>query len=210
MSGLGDLLHRHAFRALSVVGRRSHHTLLRRYFDWWHRRPDPWGLDTSADEHSKYAQTFDHVPAGDYRTILDLGCSEGTFTALAAEAYPAAQVTGVDISERAVERAAERHERARFQVLDVLDRPLDARFDLLFCSEMLYYLGRDDNVRLAVSRMRDMLEPSGILVAVHPWPDARRLHAHLDEHAELAQRSLCVHKAGDLVFELGVYEAKPA
>ncbi|MDA0636231.1 class I SAM-dependent methyltransferase [Nonomuraea sp. MCN248] len=208
---MGDLLHRTAFRTLSLLGSRGQGALLRRYFDWWHRNPDPWRMGTDAYEQAKYAATLAQVPGGRYRRILEVGCSEGVFTGLLVDAYPEAEVTGLDISERALARAAERvakaGDRTTLLAADILTFTSEHRYDLVFCAETLYYLGRRDRLRLASAQLTRLLAPGGVLVLVHPWPEARRLHRFV--HAgPLTQVSEVVDGSGHRPFSVCVYEAR--
>ncbi|MEU6715783.1 class I SAM-dependent methyltransferase [Nonomuraea sp. NPDC046802] len=184
MARLADLMHRTLFKAVSLLGSKGQGAVLRRYFDWWHRRPDPWHLSTDSYERRKYLTTLGQVPAGSYGRILEVGCSEGVFTELLATTYPEAEVTGVDISETALERARERAgglgERVRFVHADLLEHDLGERYDLVFCAETLYYVGRGDRLRHASDRLGALLAPGGLLVLVHPWPESQRLHGHAD------------------------------
>lgn len=178
---LPDLLHRALFKTVSLLPPGAQAVLLRRYFDWWHRSPDPWHLLTDDYEQHKYATTLRLVPHRPYRRILDVGCSEGVFTHMLATRYPDAEVTGVDVSERALNRARARPARKRptFIRADLISyRPADS-FDLVFCAETLYYLGRGDRLRLASARLIELVRPGGLLTLVHPWPEAERLYVHL-------------------------------
>ncbi len=75
------------------------------------------------------------------RSILDVGCGEGTNTALLAERFPAAEVTGCDQSPAAIRVAAHRHSRANLAFRhaeggDAFGRPVD----LVSCLEVLEHV----------------------------------------------------------------------
>ncbi|MFG1947072.1 class I SAM-dependent methyltransferase [Nonomuraea sp. NPDC048826] len=206
-------MHRTAFRTLSLLGSRGQGALLRRYFDWWHRNPDPWRMGTDAYEQAKYAATLTQVPVRPYRRILEVGCSEGVFTGLLLDAFPDAEITGLDISERALARAAERvtgHDgRTRLMAADILTFASDQPYDLVFCAETLYYLGRRDRLKRASEQLTRLLAPGGVLVLVHPWPEARRLHRFVSA-GPLSQVSELVENAAHRPFSVCVYEAGTA
>ncbi|MFB9968444.1 class I SAM-dependent methyltransferase [Sinosporangium siamense] len=187
---------------------------MRRYFNWWHRTPDPWHLSVSPYERDKYHATLRQVPERSYSRILDAGCSEGTFTHLAAGAHPGAETIGIDISERALARARAARPVGdggpRFIAGDLLNPPDLGRFDLVFCAETLYYLGRDDRLRLASRRLRDLLAPGGVLVLVHPWPEAPELYRHLDADAALAKSAEHVENDARRPYSVTVYTRAPA
>ncbi|MFC5824609.1 class I SAM-dependent methyltransferase [Nonomuraea insulae] len=174
--------HGGVFTLLTLVPAPGQGRILRRYFDWWHRNPDPWGYATESYELFKYRRTLEVLPASGYRTILDVGCSEGLFTRQLAEAYPDARVTGLDISERALSRARAGAARSgiRFLAMDLLAERPEGVFDLVVCGEMLYYLGGGARLRLASKRLSSLITVGGFLVLVHPWPGARRLYRYLD------------------------------
>lgn len=46
-----------------------------------------------------------HINKSDVKNILDMGCGEGTNTALLAKTFPYADITGIDFSETAIECA---------------------------------------------------------------------------------------------------------
>ncbi|PZG11757.1 class I SAM-dependent methyltransferase [Nonomuraea aridisoli] len=213
MRSLPELLHRTFFRTLSLLSPQGQGVLLRRYFDWWHRTPDPWRLSTEDYEQHKYRSTLESLPARPYRRIMEVGCSEGVFTATLAKTYPEAEITGVDVSERALERARARVPeggRVRFVRADILTHEAEPCFDLVFCSETLYYLGRHDRLRRASDQLSALLGPDGVLVAVHPWPEARRLHRFLDGHASLSRLTERVFTTPPRPFTVAVYGTKPA
>ncbi|WP_269854687.1 class I SAM-dependent methyltransferase [Streptomyces sp. RPT161] len=184
--------------------------LLRACFEHKHRRPDPWGHAVDPYEAFKYAQTLACVPRRQYRRIVDIGCSEGTFTYLVAEAHPAADVLGVDISERALTRARSRATAAgreiTFEALDVLTHSPRHRFDLAFCCELLYYLGRNDRLSLGCARIAALLAPGGMLVLVHPWPESRGLYRSFDDNTALILHSEQVWTTSHRPFAVTVYE----
>ncbi|MEV2272218.1 class I SAM-dependent methyltransferase [Nonomuraea africana] len=209
MRSLPDRLHRTFFRSMSLLPASGQGRFLRHYFEWFHRTPDPWRHAVDPYEARKYAATLAHVEGDSYDRILDVGCSEGTFTLLAAAAHPAADVLGVDVSERAVHRAAAKARgRARFARLDFLNQDPGGRFDLVVCAETLYYVGRDDRLRLASERLRSFLSPGGTLVLVHPWPEARRLHRFLDGDPLLVRRDEQVEHDGGRPYAVSSYRLR--
>jgi SAM-dependent methyltransferase len=206
-----DLLHRALFRSFSLLGRRSQGAVLRRYFDWWHRRSDPWRLSTDAYEQHKYQTTLGQLPDPAYRRVLEAGCSEGVFTELLAATYPHAEITGVDISEKALERARLRNEkfadRVRFLHADILEHDLRPGFDLVICAETLYYVGGGDRLRHASHRLTSLLAAGGLLVLVHPWPEATRLHRFADAAPGLSKIAERVERDVQRPFSVSLYRA---
>lgn len=209
-----DRAHRILFASLSLLGLRGQGRVLHWYFDWWHRRPDPWGLAVDDSEQARYATTLRQLPRRRYRRILDVGCSEGTFTHRLAAAFPHAEVTGVDISERALARARTpvpgRTPAPRFARLNILAAPPEDRFDLVFCAELLYYLGRHRHLRRACAHLTRAVAPGGLLVLVHPWPESRRFCAYFEAVAGFSRVAEHVEPGCARPFAVSVYEAPAA
>ncbi len=181
-----DSVHRAFFAALASSRLAWHSDVLRRYFDWWHREPDPWSHAVDPAERRKYRVTLDQLPTGRHWRILDVGCSEGVLTHMLSRQYPDSEVLGVDIAERAIKRASQSSgKNLRFTCLDILTGKPPGLFDLVLCSETLYYFGRGDRLRLITERLRQPLRAGGQLVLVHPWPEAQRLYRYLDADPQL-------------------------
>jgi SAM-dependent methyltransferase len=163
--------------ALRAVGRAAadaiHHALtgrtyaaarLQRIFN---QKPDPWGFERSAEEQARFQKTWDLVPPGAYRRILEIGCAEGHFTEQIASRFPDAEVQALDLLPLALERAKARcagRPRVRFHCLDIGKDPIEGAFDLIFCMGVLEYgpaFGELDAIRRSIV---GALRPSGCLV----------------------------------------------
>ncbi len=208
-----DALHRGFFRTLSRFGSKRQGELLQLYFDWWHRRADPWGHATDDYEQHKYLTTLGQVPAGDYDRILEVGCSEGTFTRLLADRYQASRITGVDISRRAIGRARSQNteeSRVRFHAMDIINEQPSGMFDLVFCAEMLYYVGRTGCLAGVSRQIAALLAPGGLLVLVHPWPESADLHRHFAADPALTRRDEHVDTDACRPFSVSLYASSAA
>jgi ubiquinone/menaquinone biosynthesis C-methylase UbiE len=105
----------------------------------------------------------DHVHRGDQ--ALDLGCGDGNFTGLLAQA--GAQPVGVDVAEAALRRARAAHPEIRF-LLAAPEGPLplqDAAFDVVWASEVIEHVA--DTARW-LSEVRRVLRPAGRLLLTTP------------------------------------------
>jgi peptidoglycan/xylan/chitin deacetylase (PgdA/CDA1 family)/SAM-dependent methyltransferase len=135
--------------------------------NWWERLfalPDPCAYE-SEYEVIKREQILAFLPAKKIANALELGCAEGHFTLRLAPVVE--HLTAVDISGRALTRAQARcrdHRNIVFRRLDLDTDEISSSFDLIVCSEVLYYL-RDlpGGVRRIVSRLR----PGGFLLTAH-------------------------------------------
>lgn len=150
----------------------------RGYFErLYRRRSDPWSYRTSDYEQRKYRRVLEILSGRSYGRVLEVGSSEGVFTAMLGPL--GGEVLGVDISQVACERARARcaaFSNIRFQAADIREAEVDGRFDLIICSEVLYYLGGNRPLAGVRDKLADLLADGGQLVLVNPLPPARRVH----------------------------------
>jgi SAM-dependent methyltransferase len=88
-----------------------------------------------------------------FRSVLDVGCGQGSPLEEVARRRPGVELAGVDFSPRAVELARERMPNATFSVLDLTQGALDRKFDLIICTDVLEHIPDD---RAALRNMRAM------------------------------------------------------
>lgn len=162
------------------------------YFrDLYHGDEDPWGFETSEYEHDKYAHTLASLGDRRFDRALEVGCSIGVFTAMLAPRCD--ELIGVDVSERALERAGGRLAGASgvsLELRDVaVDMPPPGSFDLVVCSEVLYYFGRDLLADM-LGALGAALRPGGSLLAVHWRPRTETYPLQGDEVHELLASSM--------------------
>jgi SAM-dependent methyltransferase len=127
-------------------------------------------------------------------TVLDAGCGLGEIVQLMHGVFPDAAITGVDISEVALESNARRFPFATFELLNIEQSKLDRVFDLVISSEVVEHL--EDQPR-AVAHLAEMVAPGGSLVVSVPagkifatertfghvrHPDLEWLRAAIEEH----------------------------
>jgi SAM-dependent methyltransferase len=186
------------------------------YFDGkYAASADPWGFRSRWYERRKYAISVAMLPSARYGCAFELGCSIGELTAMLAPRCDA--LLSCDVSAAAVAAAARR--TAAFPQVRVERRPVPAswpagtgRFDLVVCSEMLYYLG-DDDLGRTLDLATAALEPGGTLLAVH-WrhPVASYPRTGDEVHEAIAARPELTltadHREPDFLAQ--VYLAVPA
>lgn len=129
-----DILRRFALRGTSFTSR--YRRLAKLYW-----MEDPWGLDSESERH-RFRSVNEMLAklAGDSRTLLEIGCGEGHQTSYLVELQM--DVYGLDVSEKAIERARRRCPSAVFTVgrAEDADNAFAAvRFDLVVACEVLYY-----------------------------------------------------------------------
>ena len=132
-------------------------------------RPDPWDYD-SPYEQTKYERTLDLISEGPVGRALELACAEGRFTLRLAQRCD--HVCALDVSEAAVERAKERcsaYSNVTYVVGDFFDEPIEGQWDLIVCSEVLYYVSDSNLLYPLAKRLRDALNPGGRLLLAHAY-----------------------------------------
>jgi len=102
----------------------------------------------------------------DVRTVLDLGCGDGTYTAEIARARPGLRVVGVDAAEEAIKEAKKRYPDVEFHIANALDLSTfpDEGFDLAIARGVLHHLSDPakaiTNLTRCASRVL-IIEPNG-------------------------------------------------
>lgn len=151
--------------------------------------PDPWRFESSPYERRKYAHTLGAVGPRRGR-VLEVGCSIGVFTELLAPRC--AELMAIDASERAVTRTRQRlGERpgVRVERRELPEELPAGAWDLIVCSEVLYYLDRALLDR-SVPAIAAEIAPGGSLLAVHWRPRTRSYPMLGDEVHELLAGAL--------------------
>jgi SAM-dependent methyltransferase len=127
---------------------------------------DPWNYRSSEYERDKYAATLAALGPWSYGRALEVGCSIGVFSELLAPRCE--QLVAIDFSTRALALAGERLgglanvELAHGSFPELVPT---GRWDLVVCSEVLYYLDRADLTR-AVDWLAGELEHGCTVLAV--------------------------------------------
>ena len=124
-------------------------------------------LATSPYERDKYADTVAALDNRRFRRAVEVGCAIGELTARLAPGCD--DLLGVDIAEAALVQARRRNEEAAQVHFTQLALPGDQPagcFDLIVLSEVLYYFGRPDLLRMA-QWVEAALEPGGVVLLVH-------------------------------------------
>lgn len=141
-------------------------------------------------------------------SVLDVGCGGGVaFERLLAE-FPAAQLTGIDISPKLVglaQRTAEDMKRVRVQQADATRLPLaTGSVDLVLCHQLLHHASDPPGV---VEELRRVLAPQGWLLVAEScryfldWWPVRLLFRHPSREQLTAQGYAALLRAGG--FEVG-------
>jgi SAM-dependent methyltransferase len=186
-------------------------TLQREHFEArYAANPDPWDFETSAYEQAKYERTLAALGDRRYGRAFEAGCSIGVFTAMLAARCD--DLLAVDIAQAAVDAARGRlaaHDHVRVERRTLPAEWPAGPFDLVVCSELLYYWDRA-TLEAAVGVMAASLAPGGRLVAVHFRPPSSvdpltgdGVHALLRERLGLAH----VESEANDQFRIDVFDA---
>ena len=151
------------------------------FFDELYARdPDPWKFETSEYERAKYEETTAALEGRRFATGLEIGCSIGVLTEHLAMHVD--DLLAIDVSEAALETARRRVPGVRFERREVPEEYPDEAFDLVVCSEVLYYLD-EPSFEATVAKI------TGTLLAVHWRPPTQNYPFGGDDvHDLLAER----------------------
>jgi predicted TPR repeat methyltransferase len=128
--------------------------------------PDPWGYCEREYERAKYAATLAALGSRRYERALEVGCSIGVFTRALADRCDS--LVAVDFSARALSLARERLAglaNVHLAQASFPERLPDGTWDLIICSEVLYYLDRA-TLEIGVSWLTEQLELGATVLAV--------------------------------------------
>jgi peptidoglycan/xylan/chitin deacetylase (PgdA/CDA1 family)/2-polyprenyl-3-methyl-5-hydroxy-6-metoxy-1,4-benzoquinol methylase len=131
------------------------------------RATDPWSYITPYEQF-KYEQTLSLIQERRVARALELACAEGRFTRLLARHVD--ELLAMDISTVALERAKAACAdlpNVHFGQVDFVADLVPQGFDLVVCSEVLYYLGSEDALLKVGAKLRDALTPGGRLILAH-------------------------------------------
>ena len=147
---------------------RRYGTANRAFFeDLFAERPDPWDY-TNPYEQTKYEQTLDLIPPGLIEEALELACAEGHSTLQLAPRV--GRLLATDIAQTALDRAAERCrglENVQFRRLDFMKNRIPGCYDLIVCSEVLYFCRNLKRLKTVARKLAKALKPGGHLVMAH-------------------------------------------
>lgn len=131
------------------------------------RSKDPWNYERREYERAKYERTIATLNDREFDRALDVGCSIGVLTRMVAQRCQ--ELVAVDTSALAVQRAQRRLAGLRNVSVERSTLPEqmpEGPFDLILCSEVLYYWNRDLLLR-AWREFEAALAPEGVLLIVH-------------------------------------------
>lgn len=99
---------------------------------------DPWNFEASVYEQQRLDILLDLVKRYPHNRILEVGCAEGVFTERLVSISN--NVTAIDVSATAIERASLRCPQARCIQASIEDFESQDSYDIVICAETLYYI----------------------------------------------------------------------
>ena len=114
-------------------------------------RRDPWYFGTDNYESSRFDKILEIVDRVPHDSLLEVGCAEGHLTRRLCEICQ--EVTAFDVSPTAVERARQTVPHAKILQGRLEDIELGRKFDLVCCSETIYYVS---DVPAAIHRLNSL------------------------------------------------------
>ena len=116
------------------------------YFDRWYRDPST-RVKSAAGIARKAALALsvaEYYLERSVRTVLDLGCGEGNWLSPLKKLRPSIHYTGIDSSPYVVERFGKSRGISLGSFASLEQCGLKATYDLVVCSDMLFYLSLRD------------------------------------------------------------------
>lgn len=112
------------------------------YFEKWYRDPAH-RVSTEAATRRKVALALavaEYYLGRPIRSVLDVGCGEGQWQPILAASRPGLRYLGLDPSAYAVGRFGTRRNLRQGSFSELDQAGLTGRYDLIVCSDLLYYL----------------------------------------------------------------------
>jgi len=119
------------------------------YFEKWYRDPKSRVSTTaSAERKARMALAVaEYYLEAPVRSVLDVGCGEGQWAPVLQALRPGLAYRGIDASAYAVRKWGAKRNLVLGTFADLPDLLDDTRYDLIICSDMLYYLPQKELVR---------------------------------------------------------------
>jgi trans-aconitate 2-methyltransferase len=125
--------------------------------------------DWSADQYLKFAQErtrpardlLSQVPVKSPQKIIDLGCGPGNSTAVLAERYPEAHVTGMDSSADMIEKARATLPHIEFGLSNLETYTPSEPVDLLFSNAVFQWIKYEDRIPI-MKRLIQSQKPGAV------------------------------------------------
>lgn len=122
------------------------------------------------------------VPATSPKRVVDLGCGPGNSTAVLAERYPNADLSGIDSSPDMIRKAKETLPGVAFDVADLQTYKPDGPIDVLFSNAVLQWIPAGSRIQV-IRQLLEHLAPGGSLAVQVPFNLSEPSHVAMKETA---------------------------
>jgi glycosyltransferase involved in cell wall biosynthesis/peptidoglycan/xylan/chitin deacetylase (PgdA/CDA1 family) len=149
--------------------KKENYTDRKAYWENVFQEPDPWNYG-SPYEQEKYSRQLLLLPDGPIERALEIACAEGRFTEMLAPHVE--WLIATDISPTALDRARNRcraQKNIEFHQLDLAIDPLPEDLDLIVCSEVLYYLYSEAELKRVAEKFTAALRTGGHILTAHAF-----------------------------------------
>ena len=134
-------------------------------------------LQFAGERARPFVELVDRIRVASPGSVVDLGCGDGSTTALLADRWPAARVTGIDSSPEML-AAAPRRPRLEFRLGDVRAWRPEEPVDVLVSNAVLHWVPGHDRL---LASWAEQLAPGGVLALQVPGNFRAPTHALLAE-----------------------------
>jgi SAM-dependent methyltransferase len=161
------------------------------YFDRWYRDPAR-RMWARADVERKVRMALgvaEFLLDRTVRSVLDVGCGEGSWQPILKRLRPRARYQGVDDSAYAVARFGKRRRIRRGTVGGLLDLELRGPFDLVVCCDVLHYVPTSE-LRRGLEAIALLARGPAYLEAYTSADDIAGDHGHFQRRGPTVYRRL--------------------
>ena len=109
----------------------EHYNSLAREYGYSHHAVQQ---SSSETQNKRFKVLLEGFPGFRNKKILDFGCGSGHFYEFLKSVGFEGEYVGYDISEQQIKVARKTHPKARFELLNIFENPIEELFDLVFIS----------------------------------------------------------------------------
>jgi trans-aconitate 2-methyltransferase len=142
-------------------------------------------LQFSRERELPCRDLINRIAGAPLETIVDLGCGPGNSTGVIREAFPHAEVIGVDSSPEMLSAAKARLPGVKFVQADIGSWACDPPVDLIFSNAALQWVA---DHRDMLPRLASTLKPGGYLAVQMPYRDDDSPISRVFRAAEASER----------------------
>jgi SAM-dependent methyltransferase len=161
------------------------------YFDRWYRDPKhtQWRTPDVARKVRMVLGLAEYLLDRNVRSVLDVGCGEGTWQPILKKLRPRATYLGIDGSDYAVERFGRSRNIIKGSVGNLDALGIRRRFDLVVCCDVLHYVPTPE-VRRALLSISGFTRGPAFLEAYTSSDDVSGDHDSFQQRSPAAYRTL--------------------